>query len=218
MSGSARKSTTRQRFRELVDSAYGFRFLLLGLAAFLTNVFSAPSSQLTNRYLTHAHDFTNSDVALFRTVTAGVPGIVGVVLASRLAESRGRRPVTIIGLLVATGAQGAFFLAGNDLLLWITPVIAIVAAACAGLALGTLDAELFPTETRGTSSGFLLVSGVTGSAVGLVVATQLRDVVGGLGPAIALCGIASLLAAVFVVPRLPETAERRLDDVSPSEV
>ena len=214
----ARKSTTRQRFRELVDSAYGFRFLLLGLAAFLTNVFSAPSSQLTNRYLTHAHDFTNSDVALFRTVTAGVPGIVGVVLASRLAESRGRRPVTIIGLLVATGAQAAFFLAGNDLLLWITPVIAIVAAACAGLALGTLDAELFPTEARGTSSGFLLVSGVAGSAVGLVVATQLRDVVGGLGPAIALCGIASLLAAVFVVPRLPETAERRLDDVSPSEV
>jgi MFS family permease len=214
----ARKSTARQRFRELVDSAYGFRFLLLGLAAFLTNVFSAPSSQLTNRYLTHAHDYTNSDVALFRTVTAGVPGIVGVVLASRLAESRGRRPVTIIGLLVATGAQAAFFLAGNDLLLWITPVIAIVAAACAGLALGTLDAELFPTEARGTSSGFLLVSGVAGSAVGLVVATQLRDVVGGLGPAIALCGIASLLAAVFVVPRLPETAERRLDDVSPSGV
>ena len=214
----ARKSTTRQRFRELVDSAYGFRFLLLGLAAFLTNVFSAPSSQLTNRYLTHAHDFTNSDVALFRTVTAGVPGIIGVVLASRLAESRGRRPVTIIGLLVATGVQGAFFLAGNDLLLWITPVIAIIAAACAGLALGTLDAELFPTEARGTSSGFLLVSGVAGSAVGLVVATQLRDVVGGLGPAIALCGIASLLAAVFVVPRLPETAERHLDDVSPSEV
>ena len=56
------------------------------------------------------------------------------------------------------------------------------------------------------------------TAVGLVVATQLRDVVGGLGPAIALCGIASLLAAVFVVPRLPETAERHLDDVSPSGV
>jgi MFS family permease len=214
----ARKSTARQRFRELVNSAYGLRFLLLGLAAFLTNVFSAPSSQLSNRYLTHAHDFTNADVALFRTITAGVPGIVGVVLASRLAESRGRRPVTVVGLLVATGAQAAFFLAGDDLVLWITPVIAIVAAACAGLALGTLDAELFPTEARGTSSGFLLVSGVAGSAVGLVLATQLRDVVGGLGPAIALCGIASLLAAVFVVPRLPETAERHLDDVSPSEV
>jgi MFS family permease len=214
----AHKSTVRQRLRELVDTAYGFRFLLLGVAAFLTNVFSAPSSQLTNRYLTHAHDFSNSDVAFFRTVTAGVPGIIGVLLASRLAESRGRRPVTVVGLLVATGAQAAFFLAGDDALLWTAPVIAIVAAACAGLALGTLDAELFPTEARGTSSGFLLVAGVAGSAVGLVVATQLRDVVGGLGPAIALCGIASLVAAVFVVPRLPETAERHLDDVSPSGV
>jgi MFS family permease len=208
----------RGRFRELVDSAYGMRFLLLALAAFLTNVFSAPSSQLTNRYLTQSHDFSNSDVALFRTVTAGLPGIIGVLLASRLAESRGRRPVTIIGLLVATTFQAAFFVAGDNALLWIAPVIAIVAAACAGLALGTLDAELFPTEVRGTSSGFILFSAVTGSAVGLVLATQLKDLVGGLGPAIALCGTASLIAAVFVVPRLPETAARHLDDVSPSEL
>jgi MFS family permease len=214
----ADRTERRGRVRELFDRAYGARFLLLGLAAFLTNVFSAPSSQLTNRYLTHAHDFSHADVALFRAVTAGVPGLVGVLLASRLAESRGRRPVTIVGLLVATGFQAAFYLADGALLLWITPMVAIVAAACAGLALGTLDAELFPTEVRGTSSGFLLVSGVAGSAVGLVLATQLEEVAGGLGPAIALCGIASLLAAVFVVPRLPETADRRLDDVSPSEV
>jgi MFS family permease len=214
----ADRTARRGRVREVFDRAYGTRFVLLGLAAFLTNVFSAPSSQLSNRYLTHAHDFSNADVAVFRSVTAGVPGIVGVLLASRLSESRGRRPVTIIGLLVATAFQGAFFLADGALVLWITPVIAIIAAACAGLALGTLDAELFPTEVRGTSSGFLLVSGVAGSAVGLVLATQLKDVVGGLGPAIAFCGIASLIAAIFVVPRLPETAARRLDDVSPSEV
>jgi MFS family permease len=214
----ADRTDRRGRVREIFDRAYGARFVLLGLAAFLTNVFSAPSSQLTNRYLTHAHDFSNSDVALFRTVTAGVPGLIGVLLASRLAESRGRRPVTIVGLLVATVFQGAFFLAGTTWLLWITPMIAIVAAACAGLALGTLDAELFPTEVRGTSSGFLLVSGVVGSAVGLVLATQLKDFAGGLGPAIALCGIAALVAAIFVVPRLPETADRRLDEVSPSEV
>lgn len=214
----ADRRARRGRVREVFDRAYGRRFLLLGVAAFLTNVFSAPSSQLTNRYLTHAHEFSNADVAVFRGVTAGVPGIIGVLLASRLAESRGRRPVTIVGLLVATAFQGAFFLADGSVLLWVTPVIAIVAAACAGLALGTLDAELFPTEVRGTSSGFLLVSGVAGSAVGLVLATQLKDVVGGLGPAIALCGIATLVAAIFVVPRLPETADRRLDDVSPSEL
>ena len=111
----------------------------------------------------------------------------------------------------------AFFLGGGALL-WIAPTFAIVAAACGGLALGTLDAELFPTEVRGTSNGFLLVCAVAGSAVGLVLATQLKDVVGGLGPGIAVCGIAPLIAAFFVVPRLPETVARRLDDVSPSEV
>jgi hypothetical protein len=111
----------------------------------------------------------------------------------------------------------AFFI-GDGLLLWVMPMIAIVAAACAGLALGTLDAELFPTEVRGTSNGFLLVCAVAGSASGLVLATQLEDVVGGLGPGIALCGLAPLLAAFLFVPRLPETKARRLDEVSPSEL
>ena len=59
---------------------------------------------------------------------------------------------------------------------------------------------------------------VAGSAAGLLLATNLEDAVGGLGNAIALCGIAPLLAATLVVPWLPEPAARTLDDVSPSEV
>jgi MFS family permease len=199
------------------DHRYGFRFALLGALAFLANVFSAPSSQLTNRYLTDTHDYSNSEVALFRGVTAGVPGIIGILIAGRLAETRGRRPVTIIGLIIASLFQVAFFL-GDGALLWLMPSIAIVAAACAGLAIGTMDAEFFPTEARGTSNGFLLVCGVAGSALGFFLATQLDDLVGGLGPAIALCAIAPQIAAVFIVPRLPETRARTLDDISPSEI
>jgi MFS family permease len=210
------QAVRRGRVGEVFHRAYRSRFVLLGLVAFIINVFIAPSSQLTNRYLTRAHDFSNSDVALFRTVTLGLPGLLGILLAGRLAESRGRRPVTVVGLLVATGFQMAFFLASGDALLWLAPTVAVVAAASAGLALGTLDAELFPTEVRGTSNGLLLISGVAGSATGLVVATQLRDVMGGLGPAIAICGIPTLIAAVVLVPRLPETVARRLDDVSPT--
>lgn len=211
-----RRQVERGRVREVFDRRYGARFVLLGLVAFLTNVFSAPSSQLANRYLRRAHDFSNTGVATFRAVTAGVPGIVGIVLGGRLSESRGRRPVTIVGLVVASTFQMAFFLTGGPLL-WITPTISIVAALAGGLALGALDTELFPTEVRGTSNGFLLVCGVAGSAIGLIVATNLKDMVGGLGPAIALCGIAPLVAAVLVVPRLPETVDRALDDISPSE-
>jgi MFS family permease len=185
--------------------------------AFLANVFSAPSSQLTNRYLTHTHHFSNASVAAFRTVTAGLPGFLGIVVAGRLAETRGRRPVSVVGLVVASVFQMAFFVTSGSLL-WITATIAIVAAASAALTISALDAELFPTEARGTTNGVLLVCGVAGSAAGLLIATTLEGPVGGLGPAIALCGVASLLAALVFLPRLPETATQPLDDISPSEV
>ncbi|MEX2254672.1 MAG: MFS transporter, partial [Acidimicrobiia bacterium] len=170
------RTKERGHIRELFDRKYGFRFLLLGLTAFLTNIFAAPSSQLTNRYLTGAHDFSNSEVALFRGITAGPPGILGILIAGRLAESRGRRPVAVMGLLLATLFQVAFFV-GDGALLWVAPAIAIVAAACAGVAVGTVNTELFPTEVRSTSNGFLLVCGVAGAAFGLLLATQINDLV-----------------------------------------
>jgi MFS family permease len=213
----AERTRDRGRVAEVFDRRYGRRFLLLGATAFLTNVFAAPSSQLANRYLTGAHDFSNSQVALFRGVTAGVPGVLGILVAGRLAESRGRRPVAVIGLLVASAFQITFFL-GDGVALWLAPSIAIVAAACAGVAVGTVNTELFPTEVRGTSNGFLLVCGVAGAALGLLLATQLKSVVGGLGVGIAICGVAPIVAAAVLLPRLPETRARRLDDVSPSEV
>jgi MFS family permease len=77
---------------------------------------------------------------------------------------------------------------------------------------------MFPTEVRGTSNALLLVTGVTGSAIGLLLAGALSDPLGGLGYSLALCGIAPLLAGVLLLPRLPESRGRALDDVSPSEV
>jgi AAHS family benzoate transporter-like MFS transporter len=212
---AARRAALGPRARAAAPR-YAGRFLALGAVAFLANVFSAPSSQLTNRYLTHTHHYSNASVAAFRAVTAGVPGFLGIVLAGRLAETRGRRPVSVAALVLASLFQMAFFVSGGALL-WVSATIAIVAAASAGLTIGALDAELFPTETRGTRNGVLLVCGVAGSATGLLLATTLEGPVGGLGPAIALCGLAPLLAAFVFLPRLPETATRPLDDISPSE-
>ena len=51
-----------------------------------------------NKYLTDVHGFSNTDIAVFRTVTTGIPGLVGLVLGGRLAEARGRRPVAAVAL------------------------------------------------------------------------------------------------------------------------
>jgi MFS family permease len=213
----ARRTKRRGQIREVFARAYGHRFALLALAAFLTNFFSAPSAQLTNRFLTDEHGFSNTAIAVFRGVTNGLPGLLGIVIAARLAETRGRRPVAIVALALATLFQMAFFL-GSGIVLWLASTFAIVAASCAAIVLVAFDTELFPTEVRGTSNALLLVCAVLGSASGLLLATNIDDVVGGLGPAIAICGIASLLAAIFVLPWLPEPADRTLDEVSPSEV
>ena len=207
----------RGRIREVFNRTYGRRFVLLGLVAFLANIFNSPSAQLTNRFLADERGFSGFDITVFRAVTSGLPGLFGVLLAGRLAESRGRRPLAAVAMVIATSTQMVFFL-GRGPGVWVAATVSVVASACSGLALATLGTELFPTEVRGTSNAFLLVVGVSGSATGLVIAGVLSDPVGGLGPAIALCGIGSLIAAVFLVPLLPESKARRLDEISPSHI
>src|SRR5262249_33231892 len=139
------------------------------------------------------------------------------IIAGKLAETRGRRPVAIVGLAVATVFQMAFFL-GSGAVLWFASTIAIIAASSAAIVLVAFDTELFPTEVRGTSNALLLVCAVGASAAGLLLATNLEASLGGPGAALAVWGIAPLLAAAFVMPWPPEPADRKLDDLSPSEV
>ena len=79
----------RGRVREILDARYKRRFALLATIGFLTGLFNAPSSQLMNKYLSDVRDFSNSGIALFRTVTTGVPGLIGLVIGGRLAERYG---------------------------------------------------------------------------------------------------------------------------------
>lgn len=206
---------SRGRLRTLGDRSYASRFVLLGGIAFLTGVFSAPSAQLTNRFLSDDRGFSNLDVSIFRGVTNGVPGLIGVVIGGRLVESRGRRPVAIWAIAIAAVLQAGFFLV-HGAWLWVLSAAAILGAAPASIAVGTLDAELFPTEVRGTSNALLLVCGVAGAVTGLLASGFLADPLGGLGRAMALCGAAPLVAALFLAPRLPESAFHPLDEVSPS--
>ena len=141
---------TRGQIREVLGPTYGRRFLFLAVIALLTNVFNAPSSQLTNRYLQDVRHFSGSGIVVLLAVTTVVPGILGVVVASRLAE-RGRRiPLASVSLFFATGVQMVFFLVGGPTL-WVSSGLATLTGAVAGIVLATLGAELFATEVRGTA-------------------------------------------------------------------
>jgi MFS family permease len=211
---AARTDVVRGRVGDVLRRN-GRRFALLAVVAFFTSLFSGPSSSFTNKYLTDIRGFSNTEIAAFRTVTTAIPGLVGVLIGGRLAELRGRRPVAGIALAVATGSNMIFFLTGG-VSLWVMSGVSIFMAGAGGIALGTLDAELFPTEVRSTSNAMLYVIGVLGSAAGLLLAGGLADHLGGIGRSVALTGIGSFLVALIVIPFLPESAARILDDVSPT--
>ncbi len=211
----AARGGERGRIGEVFDERYGERFGVLVVATFLFGLFSASSSQFTNRYLARDRGFSGFDITVLRAVTQGVPGIAGIVVGGRLAETRGRRPVSAVALFLGTVAQMAFFLVGGPGM-WGLSAAAILLAGAAAPALGAFSGELFPTEIRGTANAFLLVAGVAGSAIGLVIAGTLSDT-WGLGPAIAVLGIPSLVACALLL-RLPEPASHTLEEVSPSEV
>jgi MFS family permease len=213
--GLAARDARRGRVGEVFDPSYGGRFGVLVVTSFLFSIFTAPASQLTNRYLADVRGFSGLDITVFRAVTQGFPGLAGIVIGGRLAETRGRRPVAAIALFAGTAAQMVFYLYGS-VVLWLSSAIGIVLGGMASPALGAFNGEMFPTEIRGTANAFLLVAAVTGSAVGPVFAGGLSHRLG-LGAALALTGMPSLVASLLVL-RLPESAARPLDDVSPSEV
>lgn len=207
---------TRGRWLDVFTRGYASRFWLLAAAAFLTNLLAAPSSQFMNKYLTDVHNFSNSQIVLLRAATTALPGFLGLILAGRLTERYGRRPVAAVALAVGAIVRAAFFL-GTGPVLWFASALGDLALACGFIAIGVLNTELFPTETRGTSNGMVALIGVTGSAVGLVLAGTLSEPLGGLGRSIALTTIGTLIAAVVVVPFLPESVHKDLDEISPSK-
>jgi AAHS family benzoate transporter-like MFS transporter len=215
--GLAARGARRGQVSEVFHPIYGGRFGLLVLATFLFAIFSAPTSQFTNKYLADVRGFSGFDITVFRAVTQGLPGLAGIAIGGRLAETKGRRPVAATALFAGTIAEIVFLLYGGPVL-WLASAAAITLGAMATPALGAFSGELFPTEIRGTANGMLLVAGVTGSALGLLAAGRLDEAGLGLGSAVALMGIPSLVASVVLIPRLPESAARALDEISPSEV
>jgi MFS family permease len=202
--------------RRVVARRYGRRFVLLAVLTYALQVFTAPASQFGNRYLRNERGFSGFDITVFRTVTAGLTGLIGVLIGSRLAETKGRRTMALICSVLAIGTTMVFYTTGG-ISLWVANTIGTVAGGMAVPAVASFGTELFPTDARGTANGLLTVVGVLGSATGLIMAGVLRDPLDGLGHAIAVLGFVPIVAVLLLLHRLPEASGHTLDEVSPTQ-
>lgn len=145
-------------------------------------------------------------------VVAGGVGMLGNVLAGRLGDLFGRRPV---GFVVAASFPGLawlfYHLPGSWLpLLW--AFLTVCSVSC-NVTIRALATEVFPTSHRGTSGGWLSLVQTLGTAAGLGIVglgiaqgASLPTMVSALAVLTSIAG-----AALFL---LPETSGRELEAIS----
>ena len=193
----------------------GRRLLLLAVASFLLLVFAAPASQFQNDFLKDDRGFSASGISLFTLLTT-TPAGIGIFLAGRWADTRGRRGVGALGLLGGT----VFVVVGyhtTGAAMWASTVVGTVLGSLT-VALGVYGPELFSTRNRARANGLIVTLGVVGSATGLLVVGVLADRFDSYGPAFLVVAAGPVLAAVLVLRWFPETARVELEDLNPGDV
>ena len=197
------------------DAMMTRRLVLIAAVGFLILLFAAPASQFRNDFLRDERGFSAAQVSLFVVVT-NTPVGIGVAIAGKLADRRGRRPI------------GAFAVFGGTLLtlatygldgwgMWSASVMASIIGSMAAPALGVYSAEMFGTARRGRANGIVSLVGLGGSALGLLIVGDLSERFDSFVAAFAVVAVAPMIVVALVLTLFPETAHRELEDINPGD-
>ncbi|MCL5076923.1 MAG: MFS transporter [Actinobacteria bacterium] len=190
--------------------------ILLCIASFLLNLFFIPASQFRNEFLSHDQSFSPLAISIFTIITAA-PGAIGLALGGRLSETKGRRIVSTVALIIGTGGLMMAFLS-KGAMIWIWAILGSTISPAVIPSLGVYGTELFPTKYRGKANGIIGVWSRIGSIVGVVGVGFLGSTIyNQVGTPLALMGIGPLLLAVIIFFRFPETKGLELETINPED-
>jgi MFS family permease len=188
------------------------RLLVVASLSFSVAVITGPANSFVYVYAENVVGLSGVAIAALVTV-AGLTGLAGLVLGSRLADAIGRRP-TCGAAMAAIAGLGVVTFSGSRAALVAGYLFGVMAASTFGPAAGALASELFPTSVRASVAGWLGAASVLGAVLGLLAFGAVADV----GHRFGLAAVATFLPAVAGVGLfafLPETRGREPEELWP---
>ena len=217
--GAVRQLPESRRFRghsrEAKLRSYWRRIALLGGTYFLLGLFLSPIDWFRNEYLRDEHDFSALQVTLF-IVTTAPPGGIGLYVAGRVADLRGRRIVVAVAAIFGLGLTTIFF-NSSGAFLWPIALIAVMFASGLLPAMGVYRVEMFPTAIRARAATIVGAIGVVGGSIGILAAGWMRVRWGSFGPVMFVLWGGPLLAAVLVWRHFHEGTRQELEVLNPED-
>jgi MFS transporter, SP family, galactose:H+ symporter len=165
--------------------------------------------------------FQSNRAAILATFGVGVVNVLLTILALRLLDRAGRRPLLLyglVGMIICLGVLGFAFRtpALSGAVAWIAVISLAVYVACFAIGLGPvfwlMIAEIYPLKIRGRAMG---VATVANWGSNLIVALTFLSLLHGLGRAWTfwLYGLVGVLAWIFVKWLVPETKGKTLEQI-----
>lgn len=165
--------------------------------------------------------FPSASVAILATAGVGVVNVALTIVALRLLDRAGRRPLLLyglIGMILSLAILGFTFLSPSlsSAIAWIAVISLAVYVACFAIGLGPvfwlMISEIYPLRVRGQA---MAVATVANWGANLLVALTFLSLLHSLGRSWTfwLYGIIGVLAWVFVYKLVPETKGRTLEQL-----
>jgi len=194
--------TTPISFIKALGLGLSRHFWPLAGVSFFVAAFSAPAFDFVLERLINDLAWGTGAARFLLIVSSGL-GAVGLLVGGRLADTYGRRPVTIAALVIGLVGGVGFYLLDSGWFLAGSVFLATFGATMLTPSYGALRAELFPTRVRATAGGWLTNVAIVGSISGFTAGAVLIDTLG-LPTTVALLGI-GIVISIGLVFILPET-------------
>jgi sugar porter (SP) family MFS transporter len=208
-------------WRELLNPSLRRPLIIgIGLAAFQqftginTVIYYAPT-------IFQLAGLRSASAAILATVGVGVVNVLLTIVALRMLDRVGRRPLLLwglVGMVISLGVLGAAFLltGSSPIVAWLAVISLALYVACFAIGLGPvfwlLISEIYPLKIRGRAMG---VATMMNWGSNLIVALTFLSLLHSLGRSATfwLYAVVGILAWFFVYRLVPETKGRTLEQI-----